>query len=109
MAKIISKISAKVNLKKMAGTFMCAAMMIPMTTFCTLNTPTAQGVMTGVLNIIFEIAKYVGVVLAVSGIFSLILAYKDDNADGQSRAVRLVVVALVLLGLKPLVAMTGLI
>lgn len=65
--------------------------------------------MKGVINIIFEVAKYVGIVLAVSGIFQLILAYKDDNADGQSRAVRLVVVALVLLGLKTLVKLTGLI
>jgi len=76
------------------------------TTFCA---PSTDQVMNGVIEIIFEVAKYVGIVLAVSGIFQLILAYKDDNADGQSRAVRLVVVALVLLGLKTLVELTGLI
>lgn len=106
MSKIISKDSAKNMFKKMASVFMCAAVMIPMATFCA---PTTDQVMNGVLNIIFEVAKYVGIVLAVSGIFQLILAYKDDNADGQSRAVRLVVVALILLGLKTLVKMTGLI
>lgn len=78
------------------------------TTFCA-NAPDTDQVMNGVIDIIFEVAKYVGIVLAVSGIFQLILAYKDDNADGQSRAVRLVVVALVLLGLETLVGLTGLI
>ena len=82
------------------------AYLFPVMTMCV---PTTDQVMTGVINIIFEVAKYVGIVLAVSGIFQLILAYKDDNADGQSRAVRLVVVALVLLGLKTLVQLTGLI
>lgn len=81
-------------------------LLFPVMTMCV---PSTEQVMNGVINIIFEVAKYVGIVLAVSGIFQLILAYKDDNADGQSRAVRLVVVALVLLGLKTLVQLTGLI
>lgn len=99
-----SKHSKKV--KTVFSTLMCMLMMLPMATFCA---PTTDSVLKGVLDIIFEVAKYVGIVLAVSGIFQLILAYKDDNADGQSRAVRLVVVALVLLGLKTLVQGTGLI
>lgn len=98
----ISKYISKKNLIILS----CIMLLFPVMTMCA---PTTDQVMTGVINIIFEVAKYVGIVLAVSGIFQLILAYKDDNADGQSRAVRLVVVALVLLGLKTLVQLTGLI
>lgn len=100
--KCISKYFTKRNLIILS----CAMLLFPVMTMCV---PTTDQVMKGVINIIFEVAKYVGIVLAVSGIFQLILAYKDDNADGQSRAVRLVVVALVLLGLKTLVQLTGLI
>ncbi|MGN0710254.1 MAG: hypothetical protein ACI4LO_00735 [Anaerovoracaceae bacterium] len=104
MNNFISKASnsRKLFYVMLAGIILAA----PVMTFCA---PTTDQVMKGVINIIFEVAKYVGIVLAVSGIFQLILAYKDDNADGQSRAVRLVVVALVLLGLKTLVQLTGLI
>ena len=70
---------------------------------------TTENVLGGVIGVIIEIAKYVGIVLAISGVFMLILAYKDDNADGQSRAVRLVVVAVALLGLRTLLKVTGLI
>ncbi|MGN0671728.1 MAG: hypothetical protein ACI4KE_03770 [Anaerovoracaceae bacterium] len=96
----------KKNIRRTAMAVICTLVLAPVLTFCV---PSTDQVMKGVINIIFEVAKYVGIVLAVSGIFQLILAYKDDNADGQSRAVRLVVVALVLLGLKTLVKMTGLI
>ena len=102
MMNHISKYVSKKNLLILSSVLLLCPVM-------TLCVPTTEQVMNGVINIIFEVAKYVGIVLAVSGIFQLILAYKDDNADGQSRAVRLVVVALVLLGLKTLVQLTGLI
>lgn len=96
----------KINSKVICAALVSLVLFAPVLTTCV---PSTDQVMKGVINIIFEVAKYVGIVLAVSGIFQLILAYKDDNADGQSRAVRLVVVALVLLGLKTLVKLTGLI
>ena len=46
----------------------------------------------GIVDIIIKIAMYVGIALAVGGVFSLVLAYKDENAEGQSRAVRIIVV-----------------
>ena len=104
MLKTISKRLSK-N-RAMICTLMFMLMMLPMATFCT--DANVSKVLSGVVNIIFTVARYVGIVLGISGIFQLILAYKDDNADGQSRAVRLVVVALVLIGLKTLVNVTGL-
>lgn len=92
-------------------TLMTAFVLSPASTYCVQinQSATVDGVLGGVMEIVFKIAFWVGAVLGVSGIFMLILAYKDDNADGQSRAVRLVVVALLLIGLQQLVRLTGLI
>lgn len=63
----------------------------------------------GVVDIIIQIAMYVGIALAVGGVFSLVLAYKDENAEGQSRAVRVIVVGGALIGLRVLLQTAGLI
>lgn len=63
----------------------------------------------GIVDIILEISKYMGVIIAITGIFMTVVAYKDDNAEQQSRGVRLAVVGGVLLGLKTLLSATGII
>ena len=60
-------------------------------------------------DIIIQIAMYVGIALAVGGVFSLVLAYKDENAEGQSRAVRIIVVGGALIGLRVLLQTAGLV
>ena len=105
---MLKTVSQKLCDRKVLASVLCMLMVLPMATFCKAP-PTAESVMSGVISIIFKIAFYVGTVLCISGIFQLIMAYKDDNADGQSRAVRLVVVSLALLSLETLVTLTGLI
>lgn len=63
----------------------------------------------GIIDIIIQIGMYVGIVLAAGGVFSLVLAYKDENAEGQSRAVRLIVVGGALIGLRVLLQTVGII
>lgn len=63
----------------------------------------------GIVDIIIKIGMYVGIALAVGGVFSLVLAYKDENAEGQSRAVRIIVVGGALIGLRVLLQTAGLI
>ncbi len=63
----------------------------------------------GIVGIIIKIAMYVGIVLAVGGVFSLILAYKDDNSDAQAKAVRIIVVGGALIGLRALLALAGIV
>ena len=63
----------------------------------------------GIVDIIIKIAMYVGIALAVGGVFSLVLAYKDENAEGQSRAVRIIVVGGALIGLRVRLQTAGLI
>ena len=106
---MLQRLKNKAHLLALA--LMTAFVLSPAGTFCVQvnQGATVDGVLGGVMEIVFKIAFWVGAVLGVSGIFMLILAYKDDNADGQSRAVRLVVVALLLIGLQQLVRLTGLI
>lgn len=63
----------------------------------------------GIIDIIIKIGMYVGIVLAAGGVFSLVLAYKDENADGQSRAIRVLVVGGALIGLRVLLQTAGII
>ena len=54
----------------------------------------------GIIDVIIKIGFYVGVILAVGGVFSLILAYHDDRTDDQTKAIRKIVVGGVLIGLR---------
>ena len=61
----------------------------------------------GITDIICQIAMYMGGFLVIAGSVSLILAYKDENSEQQTRAVRLIVVGAALMGLKPLLHTAG--
>lgn len=76
----------------------------------TINTnATTESVIGGILDVIFKIALYIGIVLAVIGVVQFILAFKDDNAEQQSRGIRLAVIGTALIGVKVLIQLTGLI
>lgn len=70
---------------------------------------TMENLFGGMADIIIQIAFYVGALLGIGGVFSLILAYKDDNSEGQSRAIRLLVIAGVLMGLEMFLRTVGII
>lgn len=61
----------------------------------------------GIVDIIMQIAFYVGGILVIGGVFSLLLAYKDENADAQAKAVRLIVIGGALVGLRVLLQAAG--
>lgn len=63
----------------------------------------ADSVINQVIDVILTIARYGGIVFAVTGIFQLIMAYKDDNADAKGRAITLTIVGIVLVFLKTVV------
>lgn len=60
-------------------------------------------------DIIIKIAFYVGAMVVIGGIFQMVLAYKDDNADGQTRAIRLIVVGVALIGFESLLKLGGIV
>ena len=76
----------------------------------TINTGmTTEGLVGGIIDFVCTAAMYIGFVIAAAGIFMFIMAYKDDNAESQSRGARMAVVGALLIGLKPLLKLTGLI
>lgn len=63
----------------------------------------------GIIDFICKVAFYMGFVVVATGVFMLVFAYKDDNAEGQSRAVRVAVVGAILIGLTSILKLTGII
>lgn len=83
---------------------------VPASAATTINpNATTESVIGGILDVIFKIAFYIGIVIAVIGVVSFILAFKDDNAEQQSRGIRLAVVGTALIGIQVLIKLTGLI
>lgn len=60
-----------------------------------------------IASIILTIAQGIGVVLLISGIFQLVMAYKDDNADAKTRGIQLAIVGVVLITFKALLQGVG--
>lgn len=80
---------------------LCAAIMVTTPAFCA-GPATFDGVVTALVGFIYDLARVVGIVLAINGAFNWLLANKDENADGQSRGIKLVVVGLALVFLESL-------
>jgi heme A synthase len=57
---------------------------------------------TTMIKIITSVARYVGILVVVYGIFMVVLGFRDDNAEAISRAISALVVGAVLLGFSAL-------
>lgn len=85
-------------------------MSVPVSAATTIKTNVdTKTVVGGILDVVFQVAMYMGFIIAAAGIFTFIMAFKDDNAEAQSRGARLAVVGAILIGLKAVVKLTGLI
>lgn len=82
-------------------------------TFCVMAVPVmADGVdpaeiVVGLLDIVFKIFLYIGIMLAVWGVGMLILAFKNEDADSKTKAMMTLVVAVCLVAIKFLIEGTG--
>lgn len=56
----------------------------------------AKDLVQGMLGYVFTIFKYIGWLLLAWGIGQLVLAFKNEDADSKSRAMMLIVVAIIL-------------
>ena len=100
MAMSLSKLQNPSKRLKYAGKLAATALVLSVSpTFCATS---LDGVVTELLNFIFNLARVVGIVIAVNGVFNWVLANKDENADGQARGIKLVVCGLALVFLKSL-------
>lgn len=55
-----------------------------------------------IVNVVFKIFQYIGVVLALWGAGSLIMAFKNEDADSKTRAIMSLVVGICLVALRAL-------
>lgn len=95
MGNIVNKIKLNARtLKIVAGSTASAALVG--TSFAFASSTTAKGLVQGMLGYVFTIFKYIGWLLLAWGIGQLVLAFKNEDADSKSRAMMLIVVAIIL-------------
>ena len=94
MGNIVNKIKLNARtLKIVAGSTASAALV---STSFAFASGTAEGLVKNMLSYVFAIFKYIGWLLLAWGIGQLVLAFKNEDADSKSRAMMLIVVAIIL-------------
>lgn len=63
----------------------------------------------GVIDLILNIAMYVGAILAIYGVYQLLMAFKDENPDGKIKGVTLTLVGIAIATLRGLLTIVGII
>ena len=70
---------------------------------------TTETMIEGIIDFVISVAKWMGFVVVAMGVFMFIMAYKDDNAEQQSKAARFAIVGALLIGLESILKLTGLV
>jgi predicted PurR-regulated permease PerM len=65
----------------------------------------ATQMLSTMVEIISNVARYIGIVVMVFGIFNFVLAFRDENSEGLARGVSTLVVGGVLMGFSVIVPM----
>ena len=72
---------------------------------------TMDGLMSAILDIIFQIFRYVGILLLVWSIAQIVMAFKNDDADSKQKGMMIAVISIVLITLsfvlKPILSSVG--
>lgn len=87
----------KIKLNARTAKLMCGSAIAASTAAVVgASATTASGLVSNLLNYVFGIFKYIGLLLLAWGVGQLVLAFKNEDADSKSRAMMLVVVAIIL-------------
>lgn len=62
-----------------------------------------------VIDVVLTLARYIGLILLIFGLYQLYLSFKDDNPDGKIKAITLLVTSVGLITLKSILKLVGLI
>lgn len=95
MGNIVNKIKLNVRTLKIAAGSTATAALVG-TSFAAAS---AKTLVTNLLGYVFGIFKYIGWLLLAWGVGQLVLAFKNEDADSKSRAMMLIVVAIILTAL----------
>ncbi len=96
---VSKKQKAKNRIAKVLTITLCAVMCVGQIGFCDTNT-----VVSNLVAQIISMMSYVGIVVLVIGVAKFALALKDENPDGQTRAVYYAIAGAVLIGLRVIVS-----
>lgn len=107
--KILNKIKEKAKeFKNYFEIILSTLILTP--AFCLPDENTDPEIMiTSIITLILTIARWVGVVLLVWGIFQMVMSFKDENAEGKSRSMLFIGSSIALIGLKSLLTVAGII
>lgn len=109
MKKLFGKIKDKVcgivsRCKKEAVALTAiAATAMPMT----VSAANGGALMGKLLDVIVMIFRYIGILLLAWSIGMLVLAFKNEDADSKSRAMMLLVVSIILIGIEGILNLVG--
>jgi putative heme iron utilization protein len=98
--KKITKQKIKNTAVKAATVLACAASCMAQVGFCD-TTPAA--VVNSLVDQIIGMMGLVGIVVVVIGVAKFALAMKDENPDGQTRAVYYAIAGAILIGIGPII------
>lgn len=75
------------------------------------NSKDMDGIMSRILDFIFMIFRYAGILLLVWAIIQIVLAFKNDDADSKQKGMVLAVIAVILItmsfAIKPILKAVG--
>ena len=63
-----------------------------------------DGVVKAILDVVYSMAFYIGIILLAWAVVMLVLALKNEDADSKSRAIMLIAVSIALIGVGTLLA-----
>lgn len=92
MKGLLEKVKLNARALKIAGGSVAAAGLVAMP----FASASAEALVKNLLGYVFAIFKYIGWLLLAWGIGQLILAFKNEDADSKSRAMMLLIVAVIL-------------
>lgn len=84
-------------------TFLAAMTTAAASTVPTLCEPTMKSIMLSMLEVVYNLALYVGIGILVFGLVKWFMAMQDENPEGQSRAIKQAVVGVALICFKAFV------
>lgn len=64
------------------------------------NADPAKTAILAVIDVVYKIFTYIGIILALWGVGSLVMAFKNEDADSKSRAIMCLIVGISLVSLK---------
>ena len=102
MKKITNQLKAKARTAKKMGA-MALATVVAVPAFASATENKAQGIVNNLLGYIFTIFFWIGILLFTWGVGQMVLAFKNEDADSKSRAMMLIVVAIILTSIGTIV------